>query len=551
MHARRRLCLAALVAALFVMLTPEAKAVECAATPLSDVCLSAVDETLGRSENPLSELDPEVTAAIRALPWAKSNVSKFEQRVIYRLENIARLSPDLFWYFVRDMEVPWYRGSIPNSIAEFYYQPTSETLGTFDLLVRIAGLPWVRDGLAESERLAAWILYGSTAISPEYIETLLRKKWLRDGINRTETNVLDELYNSWYSLTLFPGNPQVIGSILAQVAAMPFMDSIEGYEARTFSNVTLVYGRTTQALQAIMAHLDSKGGITDEHELVFRLHGGDQEYIETFTDILDPTQIDQFLVDPASRGIVIENRWITLPLAGPVQLMAIRDGPASSQTMNVLEQMVRLLEGTMEEPFPHNTIALEIEGPHTSAIPGGVRFDEREFRLEQISHETVSILMHELAHQYWTGATTWIVEGAATFMQIQTGLEDSELLESLSFGCVLDRLVDLPYGTGERSVCPYSLGGSLFFELYSELGKDEFQRGFRSLYRAIDALNSSYRDIVDGDIWIDDPDSGNYCDYCEGMDPALYHVRRAFVDEADPASAAVAHAIVNRWYFGE
>ena len=209
---------------------------------------------------------------------------------------------------------------------------------------------------------------------------------------------------------------------------MPYMDTIEGFEARVFSTLNLVYGDNLRALQGIVSHAASQGGITDEHALILRIHGGDREYIDSIKDPYDPSEFDQYLVDPASRGITIERRQTSLSRAGPTQLIVVRDGPASSQTMDVFERSVRLVEDMMGETYPTNSVILIVEGQYTSAALPIIRFAEESLRNEHIADGTRSTVVHELAHHFWGKGTTWITEGAATFMELRSGIRNARMI---------------------------------------------------------------------------------------------------------------------------
>ena len=507
-----------------------------------------------RVKQPVRELAPDIAAAIHSLPWATDGVSPFEQDVIQRLETIDRLSEPLFWYLIRDMHLPWTKEIIRKPIQS---PPTAATVVGLDLVFQIASIPWIQDGLTESERLPFRILSDSAFIWPAYVEVLLQRAWLRDGVSQDEARVLDRTFNTLYANTLFPGNPRKIGQIAAELVAMPYMDTIEGFEPQVLHSLSLVYRHDSDAsvsldvFERIVSYLASKGGVTDEHALTLQIHGKDRKYIDSITDIYDPRQFDQYLVDPASRGITIERRWISLPLAGSTELIIVRDGPASAQTMDVFEQSVRVVENLMGVRYPTNVVILYItDRLFTSANLPGIVFHGTSFPTGEIPIGIKSIFIHELAHHYWTGATTWIVEGGATFMEIRSGYIDASRLETMRRSCSVKRLADVPYGLGVRSICPYALGASLFFDLYNALGNDTFHLRFKELYQIISSIDSGYHRIIHGDLWINVPGSHDYCDYCGGVDPSFYHVRLAFVDESDPATAAMANHIISHWYYG-
>ena len=170
---------------------------------IPDSCLSPVDES-----NP-EVLTTRVRSTIESLPWVSPNGSTQENDAKARLETIAETSPVIFWYVVRDMDLPWTGGSISGN--PLGNRPTAATVAALDLLIDIGKLSWIQDGIAETEYIAFRILSDSSFIWPAFVEALLQRSWLSDGISQDETRVLDRTFSSLFSLTLYPGNPTRLG----------------------------------------------------------------------------------------------------------------------------------------------------------------------------------------------------------------------------------------------------------------------------------------------------------------------------------------------------
>ena len=522
-----------------------------------------------RAKSPLSELYPEpapnMAAAINSLPWATDGLSPVERDAIDRLERIAQQFPDLFWYLLSEMELPERGdnvarliGSPPATIKPLHSPLTTSILDSLDVAFDIASLPWIRDGLTDFEDLTSRTLYDTAFMWPAYVEALLQRDWLHDGLSHDEQRVLDQTYRHLSEEMRRGRNRQNNDQLVAELVAMPFMDTIEGFEAQAFHSLRWVYGsgfdasEALDATEGIVSYLVSKGGLTDEHVLVLVIHGSDLRYIDGITDRHDPRQFDQYLADPASRGITIERRRISLPLAGSTQLIVLRDVPVSAQTMDVFEEAVRAVEHVMGMPFPTKNIGVKIS--QRSGSSGGTPFfaiGGRHFPTGEIHRELKSTFVHELAHQFWTGATDWIIEGGAMFVEVRSGYMSLDALEWRRIHCPVNRLTDLPaYGEDKLGACAYSLGASLFLDLYDALGNDEFHRRFRKLYQIISVFSNNYHVEKHGYVWETVPEIGQYCDYCGGVDPALYHVRLAFVEGSDPETAAIANHIITHWYYG-
>ena len=521
---------------------------------LSDVI---IPNYVKRPVRDIDDIDPEMAAAINALPWATDGVDPVEHEAIQRLEMIAGTSPDLFWYLLREMHFPQITSIQPAARKPIQTPPTAATLESLDIVAATATLPWIRDGLTEFEQLPSRILYDSAFMWPAYVEALLQRDWLHDGISLDELRILDRMFFILHASTVLPGNPQEVAQFAAALVAMPYMDTIEGHEARVLDSLRHGFypvfdgSMPLGALEGFASHLASKGGITDEHALVLEIHGTGQRYRESITDRRDPRQFDQYLVDPASRGITIERRRISLPLGGSTQLIVLRDVPVSAQTMDVFEEAVRAVEHVMGVPFPTKNIGVLISSRRNSSA--GTPFfaiGGRHFPTGEIDRRLRSVFVHELAHQFWAGTTDWIHEGAAMFLEVRSGYMTLDELEWRRIHCPVNRLADLLSPGEEVGSCPYSLGASLFVDLYDALGHAEFQRRFRKLYQSVSFHYSIYNLFKDPFVWDNSPETGHYCDHCGGEHASVYYVRRAFVDESDPATADAVNHIIWHWYYG-
>ena len=138
-------------------------------------------------------------------------------------------------------------------------------------------------------------------------------------------------------------------------------------------------------------------------------------------------------------------------------------------------------------------------------------------------------------------------------MEVWTGyVTEYSIAYQSTVDCPVDRIADISaiQGAPGAGSCPYALGASLFLDLSKALGEQEFRARFGRLYTMIAAADSVYLSQTYGDIWLNSPETGNYCDYCGGVDPGLYFVRRAFMDGASPEIAHIANHIISHWYYG-
>ena len=513
---------------------------------------------------PVDARSPDILAAqarsaIYSLPWAAYLISPFEQELIDRLQAIANLSPATLRHLIRDRSDTFFTSRVNRVVHDLMRQtPTEKTRRALDLVLRIASLPWVRDGLTDSEHLPVRVLSDSSFLFPAYVEAVLERDWLQDGISTSERRFLDRTFGSLAGSIVYPGQPDRSGRIAAQLVAMPYMDTIEGYEHDVYRNLNLAFTpsssqgvqrtRYLDGFEGVVSYLASKGGLTDEQTRVIDLMSKFSRLRDSITNIHDPTQIDPYLGDPASLGITIEVREISLPLAGPTLLVIARDVPAHPQTMNTLEYTVRLVEGTMGDPFPTDAVLMLVsEGLYGSASVPDLTIPPLFVTSEGWLFHAQETLVHELGHFYWDAGPAWISEGGATFMEYIHGYRDQDFLPVLVDQCTADGIVNITGGQNSFELCDYWLGAGLFLNLHNELSSEIFFASFRRLYRSLDLVKSSYLKSVDEETNFRHPFE---CSYCEGVNPGLYHLRRAFVDENPPEAAAIAEAVISRWYYG-
>lgn len=237
-----------------------------------------------------------------------------------------------------------------------------------------------------------------------------------------------------------------------------------------------------------------------------------------------------------------EQRNITLPLSGAMQLTIQRSKPGAARSMDLLEHTVRTIEEFMGEPFPVRYVGILFkDAVHATEGSAGTNFghviaQRARYDVDDGSrdaHWLPSLMSHEVAHYYWRGNETWIDEGAATFMEfiVENARTGAPLAADRHPCAYYDNLGELdranPVNPGgsywAEFGCNYSLGERLFLDLYRTLGRDQFQQGFRNLYRALKG-----RSVYGG----------------------IDEVEAAFKTDAGPEVVAAVDTVINRWYHG-
>ena len=223
-----------------------------------------------------------------------------------------------------------------------------------------------------------------------------------------------------------------------------------------------------------------------------------------------------------------------MPLAGRVTLVVIRDGLVSTRTMDIIEDSVRDLENTMGEIFPTKSVAIVLQGDASYFAFDGIRIAGDVFDDEAIyPSRWLSTNCHTILE--WRSEVDHGRRGdvlGSRSVGIRTGRLDLTEFRELGRECPVDSIVEINNEQRSHAICPYTLGGSLFLELYDNLG--EFAEAFGDIYYEISVIGSTYAAIKNGDVWYA---ASNRCLECAGLNPGLYYVQRAFLNSASPESA--------------
>ena len=459
------------------------------------------------------ELDPALRAALASIPWVADGITPVEEAAIAHLDRILLASESLFSYLIE---------SSYNELIRT--QPTEATLPGFEALADIADLPWVVDGLSDTENSLVRRLYDTTAEVPALITLLAQKQWIKDGVLEHELDIINDLLEIGRSERSHlkasdPGNSEA--TLAYHLLRMPFLDTIEQYDAPAVESLRRIGANSRDNLHVIVSHPFVRHGIANHHAKIIAVLW----YVMERNPSLLHTMFD------ASK-VSVEERSIVLPHTGPTILAVIRTIPGESSTMSYLEDAVRFAEGFMNRPFPTNYIALHVSevvepwggiflGSHIAIREG---YDDLQHYFSETAERTI---YHEVGHYYWHQCPSWICEGAAVYFEMHGQVLGSGAMKDRREKCENTRILDISSGWNE---CHYFLGAVLFFNLYHSLGDELFFRGFLRLY------DSTHGNLSPGN--------------CEDMERGLCHLRFAFVTGASPDAAALAERFIRELYFG-
>ena len=378
----------------------------------------------------------------------------------------------------------------------------------------IRDLPWIDDGIDDSEREAAESLVYLAATQDELFDDLSEKPWIDvSDISRGAPTIVALSY-------LAEEDPEAA----QRLPNMPFLDTLEPADPLAVESLSYLAFQDLPVFRRVMRHPAVLDGIDDAEARVIALLEGAAQ--------VDPSLVG-VLLDPSRTHT--EQRTINLPLSGPVTLAITRTSPGAARSMDLLEEAVKTSETVINRPFPAEYVALLFE----NAVPGNFGGTHNGLNLTIIpdydvddgSYEAAAagrVIAHEVAHYYWRHSEPWLDEGAAEFTaamveHIRTGAP----LEPVNYPCPSSATISQLERQGLQEsdagyACNYAIGERLFLDLDRSPGRSPFLEGFRRLYDIVSDVDISQESQLAG----------------------IDELRQAFAGTAE-ASA------INRWYTGQ
>ena len=274
----------------------------------------------------LTYTDPVLAREIESLPWVEDGLNDAESVAIRELVYVAPRSLAIASSIV---DLAWVQDGIATSEANTIW--TFSTLAWKDagLASSVIGFDWVQDGIDQIEYKALDELRYFNLDDLRALSSVIEFAWVQDGIDETEAEVVDAL-NAFTDVDL-----------TLRILSMPFLETLEPVDASAVQSLGSMQTKDNAILQRVLSHPTFSDGITDEWApVVATLHG----LIETNPQLIDT------LLDPDK--VTLEQRVVTLPLAGETLLAIIRSAPGSEQTMDLLEYATLYAEDYMQTSFP-------------------------------------------------------------------------------------------------------------------------------------------------------------------------------------------------------
>ena len=486
----------------------------------------------------------EVASAVVSLGWVADGIDETEVKAIQEISYIDYRDTEVAFSVV---SMDWVRDGIDGIEAEAL--DWINNMKSAEVASAVVSLRWVADGIDETEAKAIQEISYIDYRDADVASSVVSMDWVQDGIDGIEAEALDwmnnmrsgEVASSVVSLVWFADGINEVEvkaivelSYLAngdagaalRIVGMPFLETIEPPDISAVMSLSRLATFAPEAFVVVMSHASIRGGISNDlAPVVATLYGVAKSNPRLLDILLDESKVS------------LEQRTITLPLAGKVVLSIIRTGPGAATTKDLLEHSVRGAEEYMGLRIPTNYVGLLYEdgvygsnagvnhGTHIQILP---EYDVADGGYE--AEFAGSVIAHEVAHYYWGDNQGWVDEGAANFMASvidgsRTGRPVAVSNPPCGHAGSLAGLESLGISVGDvEYLCNYSLGERLFVDLYRTLGHERFQQGFRNLYVA---------SVVEDD------------DEIPGTAVGVEHVRDAF--SSDDGSGNV---VISRWYDG-
>ena len=438
----------------------------------------------------------------------------FDLRALDYLERIERYHQDIAHVI---SSFPWYGDGITDGESQTLTVIWDIAQADADFARSVLELPWFADGVTDNENRTLVSIRDIVQADADFARSVLEFPWFADGLSEDERRTIDNLGD-------------IAAARLPRIFSMFSLETLSPADVLAVDSLRWIAYYDPRQTFRIIDHPAISDGITDAETKIVATLGRVSEN--------NPGLVDTLL---NQEKVTLEERTITLPLAGEVELTIIRTRRGAERTMGLLEESVRLVEDFMSVPFPQKPVIYLFEEAvqldylgvnawtHVAILP---EVDKESYSEE----DAFGHLVHETAHYYWRDARDWIEEGAANFLthiavNSAYGQPIAPEHEPCAYARNIAKLEHLnPTQESRQFICNYSLGERLFHDLYDSLDEADFRQAFSNLY-----------------LMIQDPEHD--CKNTEEL-PGICHLRAAFTSGFPAETAAAAKKVINHWYGG-
>ncbi len=284
----------------------------------------------------LAVRDPAWAKFIADFDWLNDGLTESERKALDALRSITVEHPSLAETL---LSLPWLSDQLTDHEGSMVREFRRLTRRDPQLAQQVSHMRLMDGPIQHWLREAVWTLSKLHDINPDSLSTLSKQPWFNDGLDEEEARLVDELGH-----IALKSEADVLSII-----SMPFLKTFEPADALAIKALDRLVNfdhkdsseRVTNHFQRVMAHPAISDGITNEEAKIVATLSRVSEY--------NPDLVDK-LLDPAQ--VTLEERIIDLPLSQRVQITIIRTRPGAERTMDLLDRVVRDVEGFMGLPFP-------------------------------------------------------------------------------------------------------------------------------------------------------------------------------------------------------
>ena len=139
---------------------------------------------------------------------------------------------------------------------------------TFDGLLQ---LPWLADSITTDETEAVFGIRWSARRAPQLVDRILEKPWVQDGITRDEALVIYSLY--WTIRVEDESLQEEVIQKIIEILNMPFLDTVESTDAMAVRELERLEDAGSAEFLQRLAHPTLSDGITDDEAKIVRPAG--------------------------------------------------------------------------------------------------------------------------------------------------------------------------------------------------------------------------------------------------------------------------------------
>jgi hypothetical protein len=362
-----------------------------------------------RSLREVFQKDSSWGEALAGLAWFRDGITEHERRALQHVEQVhqrrSSVGVPLVDLGIILSDLPWFQDGVTEherwalrSINDVHKEDST-------LAAALIDMPWFTDGITEFERWALSNIGTFVRSDAALAKATANLPWFQDDITKHERFALRHLKD------IREADPELANAL----AVMPFFTgSIQEHDAESLDYMLNLQDNHPDILAELLGQDWYQDGLDDQEATLVMIVG------TPASSILGPEDLRGFITKNHA-----ESRMISLPLAGPTELVFFETAPqdTNQEIVDQVEDAIRLFEEFLGVPFPLDQAALLL------AAPDELGRDFNVIGINRGTHMIIDptlarqgdnnrVINHETAHFYWgyDNSPLWFAEGGADFL---------------------------------------------------------------------------------------------------------------------------------------